>query len=150
VRYVDGWVYLDEAARDGRRYDVVVVDLPDERPEQPHAQHNRLYGEEFLRLATSVLRPGGSLTAQAGCPTLWRNATLLSSAQRFAAVFPTVLYYGSDEHEWSFLTGLCRPVPDPVARMVERLAELPYRPVTLDEPALRRGSVAPLSVRRTR
>jgi spermidine synthase len=150
VHYSDGWTHLREAALAGRHYDVVVVDLPDERPDEPDAQHNRLYGEEFLRLAAGVLRPGGALTAQAGCPTLWRNTTLRQAARRFAAVFPTVVHYGSDEHEWSFLTGVAGELPDPLARLVDRLPTLPYRPVTLDELALRRGLVAPLTLRRPR
>ncbi|MGQ0575260.1 MAG: spermidine synthase [Pseudonocardia sp.] len=144
VHYTDGWAHL---ATTGDHYDVVVVDLPDERPDDPDAQHNRLYGEEFLRRAAAVLAPGGVLTGQAGCATLWRNATLRRSVERFDAVFPTVVHYGSDEHEWSFLTGCPRPVADPVERMVRRLATLPYRPETLDADALRRGAVLPHSLR---
>nr|WP_245645501.1 spermidine synthase [Pseudonocardia acaciae] len=145
VHYADGWEFLSGAAHD---YDVVVVDLPDERPDDPAAQHNRLYGTDFLRRAASVLRPGGVLTGQAGCATLWRNDTLRSSVKRFNEVFPTVLHYGSDEHEWSFLTGSPRPVQDPVRTVTTRLPTLPYRPATLDAAALRRGAVAPHALRR--
>ena len=145
VHYVDGWEFL---ARTDRRYDVVVVDLPDERPDDPAAQHNRLYGVEFLRRAAGVLADGGVLVAQAGCATVWRNETLLTSVDRFGAVFETVVHHGSDEHEWSFLTGSPTPIPDPVSRMTERLVTLPYRPVTLDSLALRRGAVLPHATRR--
>ncbi|WP_342670900.1 spermidine synthase [Pseudonocardia acaciae] len=144
VHYADGWSFLAET---DRRYDVVVIDLPDERPDDPAAQHNRLYGVEFLRRAAGVLSDGGVLVGQAGCATLWRNDTLLRSAERFGAVFPTVVHYGSDEHEWSFLTGSRRAVPEPVLRMTDRLATLPYRPATLDAEALRRGAVLPHSAR---
>lgn len=145
VHYTDGWEFLGTAPTS---YDVVVVDLPDERPDDPQAQHNRLYGTEFLRRAAGVLGDGGVLVGQAGCPTLWRNATLRGSVDRFGAVFPTVVHYGSDEHEWSFLTGSPRPLADQVERMVARLATLPYRPATLDADALRRGAVLPHALRR--
>jgi spermidine synthase len=144
VHYADGWAYLRATTT---RYDVVVIDLPDERPDDPDAQHNRLYGEEFLRLASSVLAPGGVLVGQVGCPTLWRNDTLRTALPRWRAVFPTVVHYGSDEHEWSFLTGSPAPIADPVGRMTGRLATLPYRPATIDADALRRGAVLPHSLR---
>lgn len=144
VHYADGWAFLDSTRE---RYDVVVVDLPDERPDDPAAQHNRLYGTDFLHRAAAVLAPGGVVVGQAGCATLWRNATLRRSVERFTEVFPTVVHHGSDEHEWSFLTGSPRPVADPVERMVGRLATLPYRPCTLDADALRRGAVLPHAVR---
>lgn len=144
VHYTDGWEFLTGC---DRRYDVVVVDLPDERPGDPAAQHNRLYGVEFLRRAAAVLHPGGVVTGQAGCATLWRNETLRRSVERFNEVFETVLHYGSDEHEWSFLSGTTDAVADPVRRVADRLAELPYRPRTLDAAALRRGAVLPHSVR---
>ena len=49
-----------------------------------------------------------------GCPTLWRNDTLARMADRFDDVFPAVLPYCSDEHEWAYLTGRLDPVDDPV------------------------------------
>ncbi|MGI8814438.1 MAG: adenosylmethionine decarboxylase [Pseudonocardia sp.] len=144
VHYADGWQYLRTT---GHRYDVVVIDLPDERPEDAQAQHNRLYGLEFLRLAASVLMPGGVVVGQVGCPTLWRNDTLRTAVQRYREVFATVVHYGSDEHEWSFLTGCPTPITDPMRRMTERLATLPYRPESIDAEALARGAVLPMSVR---
>lgn len=147
VHYADGFEFLVAAAQQGRCYDVVVVDLPDERA-GTGAQHNRLCGVDFLRRAASVLSTGGVLVGQAGCPTLWRNETLLRSFERFGEVCHTVVHYGSDEYEWSFLTGCPRRLADPVDTMVRRLDGLPYRPATLDADALRRGTVPPHALRR--
>ena len=144
VHYADGWEYLRTTEQ---RYDVVVIDLPDERPDDPDAQHNRLYGTEFLRLASSVLAPGGVLAGQVGCPTLWRNDTLRTALGRWREVFPTVVHYGSDEHEWSFLTGSPTPIDDPLRRMTDRLGALPRHPETIDADALCRGVVLPRSLR---
>lgn len=150
VHYGDGAKYLSAALRDGARYDVIVVDLPDERAGHgaDEVPHNRLYGAEFLRDAASALTDGGVLVSQAGCATLWRNETLAGAVDRFTSVFPTVVHYGSDEHEWSFLTGTPSREPDPVARITDRLDRLPYRPVSLDADALRRGAVLPHALRR--
>jgi spermidine synthase len=145
VHYADG-SFLERAARSAHRYDVVVVDLPDERPGP--AQHNRLYQTEFLARCRSVLAAGGVVTCQAGCPTLWRNQTLLGAWRRFHEVFPAVVYFGSDEHEWAFLTGLAEPLPDPVATMTERLATLPYQPESIDELTLPAATVPPHTLRR--
>lgn len=147
VRFDDGFRFVHDAAADpaGPRYDVVVVDLPDEQ--EGDAQHNRLYGEDYLAACRGVLAPGGVLAFQAGCPTLWRNATLVRSLRRFGAVFPTVAYFGSDEHEWAFLFGRADEVADPTARMVARLATLPYRPRTLDAATVVAAATPPYAVR---
>jgi spermidine synthase len=147
LHYADGWEFVRRAAEsteDG--YDVIVIDPPDEH-EDPSAQHNRLYGTEFLRLCRSALAPGGVLAAQAGCPTLWRNETLLRSWRRFTEAFGTVAYFGSDEHEWAFLFGRADEVADPTARMTERLATLPYRPVSIDADALVGCGIPPYHLR---
>lgn len=143
VHYRDGWEFL-ASAEPG--YDVIVIDLPDENFDL-EAQHNRLYGEKFLRRCVDVLGPGGVVVCQAGCPTLWRNDTLVAAWQRFCDVFGTVVYYGSDEHEWAYLSGRVDSVPDPVGLMTERLERSSYRPASVDADALRGNTVPPHAVR---
>ncbi|MDQ3405605.1 MAG: spermidine synthase [Actinomycetota bacterium] len=145
VHYTDGWQFLIDAEEAGERYDIVLVDLPDERSEP--AQHNRLYEREFLTRCKSVLTDGGVVICQAGCPTMWRNETLIRSWRRFDEVFGTTVYYGSDEHEWAFLFGLADEDDDTTSRMIERLATLPYQPLTIDADALRGCTIPPYSVR---
>src|SRR5207245_979921 len=128
------------------RYDIVLVDLPDERADED-AQHNRLYGKEFLGMCKSVLTPGGVVVTQAGCQTLWRNQTLLTSWQRFTETFGTTAYFGSDEHEWAYLFGRADEVADPTALMIERLADCSYRPASIDAKTLAGCSIPPYSVR---
>lgn len=141
VHYADGWEFVRTSPE---RYDIVLVDLPDEQ-EGTDAQHNRLYGEDFLKLCRGLLRPGGVVAYQGGCPTLWRNATLRQCWRRFTTTFGTPVYFGSAEHEWAFLFGT--ELEDPVGTMVRRLATLPYRPATVDEAALRGSTVPPFGLR---
>ncbi|MFD1150927.1 spermidine synthase [Saccharothrix hoggarensis] len=142
VQYIDGYEYIRTTSE---RYDIVLVDLPDEREEE--AQHNRLYGAEFLGLCKALLTPGGVVVSQAGCQTMWRNTTLIRMWQRFNEVFDTVAYYGSDEHEWAYLFGRADEVADPTALMVERLPACGYRPETIDDLALVGNSIPPYLVR---
>jgi spermidine synthase len=146
LSYADGWSFVTEAARTGARYDVVLVDLPEERPDTG-AQQNRLYGTEFLRMCGSILNPGGVVAGQGGCPSLGRNGALLRNWQRFTDAFETTIYYGSDEQEWAFLFGLLRAVRDPVELLIQRLPALSYRPRSIDSEAIRGCSVPPYSVR---
>ncbi|MEU7221959.1 adenosylmethionine decarboxylase, partial [Nocardia iowensis] len=59
----------------------------------------------------------------------------------------TVVQYGSDEHEWTFLFGLNEQITDPVQAMTDRLTTLPYRPETIDARALIRGAIEPHTLR---
>lgn len=145
VHYTDGWQFLVDASQGDERYDIVLVDLPDERVED--AQHNRLYGTEFLGMCKAVLADGGVVVTQAGCQTLWRNATLKTSWRRFTETFGTTAYYGSDEHEWAYLFGRADTVADPAALMAERLPSLGYRPESIDSAALAGNTVPPYSIR---
>ncbi|HWD06264.1 MAG TPA: spermidine synthase [Amycolatopsis sp.] len=142
VHYADGWEFVGAGTG---TYDVVLVDLPDEQ-DGAEAQHNRLYGDEFLGMCRRLLAPGGVVAYQGGCPTLWRNSTLVRCWRRFTGAFGSPVYFGSAEHEWAFLFGT--ELEAPVEAMVRRLATLPYRPETIDEAALRGSSVPPISLRR--
>lgn len=140
VHYCDGREFVERCTE---CYDVVVVDLPDERTGL--AQHNRLYDVDFLRPCRAI---GRVVVSQAGCPTLWRNESLRRSWRRFHETFDTVVYFGSDEHEWAFLCGMSGPVhPDPVALMANRLPRLLYRPRTIDASSLAGRTVAPNALR---
>jgi spermidine synthase len=148
MHYRDGFAFLAEAINRGDRYDVIVIDLPDENMDST-AQHNRLYGNDFLSDCAGLLTENGVVTCQAGCPTMWRNETLLASWRRFHDAFGTVVYYGSDEHEWAFLTGHSERLPDPISLMTQRLRQIRRLPSTIDEQALRGCTVPPLTVRRS-
>lgn len=140
VHYTDGYEFV--ATYSGPKYDVVVIDLPDERADA--AQHNRLYGADFMKLCGDI---GAVVAGQAGCPTLWRNETLIRSWERFGETFSTVVYFGSDEHEWAFLSGTGGVLEDPLATMAARLATLPYRCQTIDAAALAAATTPPMSLR---
>jgi spermidine synthase len=146
VHFRDGFEFIAEAAAAGDRYDVVVIDLPDEN-DDPAAQHNRLYGKDFLLRCAEILSDGGVLACQAGCPTVWRNDTLRKAWERFNETFGTVAYYGSDEHEWAFLFARVDAISHPTDRMISRLPTAEYQPTTIDALALRGGSVPPHSLR---
>ncbi|OBK18247.1 alanine racemase [Mycobacterium asiaticum] len=140
MHYRDGWDFVEHCSDP---YDIVIVDLPDERIEP--AQHNRLYDTGFLARCREI---GRVVVDQAGCPTLWRNETLRSSWRRFHETFSTVVYFGSNEHEWAFLSGLSGQLHgDPAAVMSKRLATLPYRPRTIDAASLAACTVPPKSLR---
>ncbi|MBF6181329.1 adenosylmethionine decarboxylase [Nocardia otitidiscaviarum] len=145
MHYADGWDFLAQAEAAGVRYDMIVIDLPDERVED--AQHNRLYEDEFLLRCKALLSEGGVLAAQAGCQTMWRNETLKRSWTRFHSLFDTVVPYVSDEHEWTFIFGTPKAIADPVAKMTTTLSRLPYRAETIDERAIVRGAIEPHALR---
>ncbi|MBV8966840.1 MAG: adenosylmethionine decarboxylase [Mycobacteriaceae bacterium] len=138
MHYCDGADFVDRATGS---YDVVVIDLPDEGAE---GQHNRLYELEFLQQCGEI---GAVVVAQAGCPALWRNHTLQRSWDRFHKTFKAVIYFGSDEHEWAFLSGTADVREDALATMTARLEALRYRPRTIDARTLCGRTVPPMSLR---
>jgi len=146
VHYSDGFAFIAERAVAAERYDVIVIDLPDEVL-GGSAQHNRLYGIDFLARCRELLTPGGVVITQAGCPTLWRQETLATALDRYRTVFPSTAFYGSWEHEWGFLVGCAEEIDDATTVMVRRLAHLPYTPQSIDAQSLISGSVLPYHLR---
>jgi hypothetical protein len=58
-----------------------------------------------------------------------------------------VVYFGSDEQEWAFLSGIAEPRDDPVATMTARLQTLRYRPTTIDGASLQASTMPPKALR---
>jgi spermidine synthase len=143
----DGHRFVQARLTEGARYDVIVIDLPDEAPDSD-AQHNRLYAPDFLSRCKDLLTPGGVVSTQAGCPTLWRQDTLRQALTRFNKLFPSVLCYSSVEHEWSFLTGTTDATEDPLSTLLQRrLPALPYRPQTMDAVSAASAVILPFHLR---
>jgi spermidine synthase len=145
VHYADGAEFVERHYED--RYDVVVVDLPDERPDEPAAQLNRLYAAPFLRRCADLLTEGGVVVSQAGSPAMWRDGTLRAAWRRFHDVFAQVVPYVSDEHEWAFLSGRATTGADPAGEMIARLPRLGPRPTSIDADGLRTRTVPSMRLR---
>ena len=149
LTYADGRQFVLDS---DQHWDLVIVDLPDERPDEPEAQINRLYDEEFVRACAERLTEGGVLVFQAGSPAVWRDATLRASWARFGAVFGATggrsVYIGCEEHEWAFMAGLRSDPGEPGEVAAAALDRAPSRPETIDATSLRHRLVAPLSLRR--
>ncbi len=139
VHYGDGCRFVAETTD---FYDVVVIDGPDERTDP--VQDSRLCGTDFL---AQCARISEVVVGQAGCPMLWRNAGLQRSWRRFHETFGEVVYFGSDEQEWAFLSGLGDPLADPADTMRRRLSELAYRPQTIDAKTIAAATVPPRALR---
>lgn len=142
----DGLEYVKSALQSGLKFDVIVVDLPDEDV-HCRGQQCRLYDADFLRMLSDLLSPGGAVISQAGNCCLWRQETLIRSWVRANAIFPCVVYFGSDEHDWSWIVARNDSCDDAVRRMREKLATLPYQPQYIDEASLVRSTITPKSLR---
>ena len=144
LHYADGVAFVADCSH---RYDIIVVDLPDERPDQPDAQINRLYTVPFLQRCADLLTDGGVVVTQAGSPAVWRDATLRAGWERFHAVFAQVVPYASDEHEWTFLIGRRTAASEPVTDMLRSFPQLAVRPSSIDAPMLAARTVPSLRLR---
>jgi spermidine synthase len=152
LRYADGGQFVLDALRSGTRYDVIVLDLPEEQ-EGTDAGHNALYEREFLTSCRDLLAPGGVVSTHVSrpylsLPTADSVASLVRPWQRFADVFGTRVYFRSAEQPWAtIMLGARESVPDPVERMIGGLPALPYRPRTIDTPVLVSATRLPMPLR---
>jgi spermidine synthase len=142
----DGARFVEEAVATGVLFDVVTIDLPDEDP-QGAGQQNRLYTDHFLKSVSALLRPGGVVITQAGNSCMWRRQTLVRAWCRARGVFPCVVYFESDEHDWSWIVASKAPCDDAPARMIDKLARLAYRPWHIDALSLERSTRVPKALR---
>ncbi|MGE2712612.1 polyamine aminopropyltransferase [Mycolicibacterium litorale] len=106
-----------------RRFDAVIVDLPD--PDNPVL--GRLYSTEYYTLVTRALAPGGLMVVQAGSPystptAYWRTVSTIESAG--FAVTPYHVHVPTFG-DWGFALARHGATP-PVPRVPEGVAPLRF------------------------
>ena len=113
-------------------YNLIVIDLPE------ITEENGLLGTSFWSSATfeaikKRLTPNGVAITQAGCPTVWRNGSLLNTASFFAKHFERVFQWTVPEHEWAWILGTNNYSSPPCSRgfiaqeMQKAWASMPYQ-----------------------
>ncbi len=141
----DGYQYIDDAIERNEKYDIVVLDLPDEQYEM--AQQNRLYSIKFNKKIAKILTPEGVFISQAGCSTYWRNETLKKSVERFNSSFKTTVFFEMEEQNWVWLIGANFPCDDISGRMSKKLEKLSYQPKFIDKMSILKSTIIPVSLR---
>jgi len=141
--------YIERCLKSGKRFDVVVIDLPDEDINNPEAPHNILYSEIFLKEMLQILKPGGVVIAQAGCSTFWRNSSLKQMWQRCNDVFETAVYFEMEEQNWSWIIGMSTRCDNPRDRMKRNLSSLPCELRFIDSLSIDKATIPPISVRKS-
>lgn len=150
LKIEDGFSYVEKAIRNKDKFDLIVMDLTDEQAGESgeSAQQNRLYQTDFMKKISELLSPEGVFITLAGCPNLWRNETLKTSWKRAQSVFPTVVYFEMEEHNWSWILGTNMPVPNCREKMISGLKGLKFVPEHIDEVSIAKAIVPPISLRR--
>ncbi|MGR3910828.1 adenosylmethionine decarboxylase [Burkholderia sp. SR8] len=145
--FEDGSAAVDRLRAENQRFDIVVMDLPDEELDSDQ-RHNRLYQRKFLEDLRDLLEPNGVVISQAGCASFWRNQTLAHTFQRFSDTFSNAVYFELTEQDWVWVIGCNAATPDPVATMQHTLKTLPYTPHFIDSNLIAAATVLPLGLRR--
>lgn len=152
LRYGDGLAFLERARRAGARYDVIVLDLPEE-PEDPADEHDRYLRGPVLQRCRSALAPGGVVSTHVSrphlsVPTAGTASSLARPWREFGDVFGTRVHFRSDEQPWAAVVlGRADAVERPVEAMRRSITDLRYRPRTLDERTLLRAQNLPRVLR---
>lgn len=105
----DGYKFVEQARR---RFDVVIIDLPDPN----HETLSKLYSVEFYRLVSRILNPGGAVVTQSTSPFFARAAFWSIHRSLEAAGFHVEAYHTNVPSlgDWGFNLATDRVV-DPAA-----------------------------------
>lgn len=142
----DGFDYVHEAINNGKLYDIIVMDLPDESAENEE-QQNRLYDSKFLSKLTNLLKPEGAFITQAGNSAYWRNNSLRKAWQKMNSIFPTSVYFEIEEQDWSWIVGCNFKCDNPIERMQKKINELKVKPKFIDNLSIVKSTILPISIR---
>ena len=122
VRFGDAYLTVDELLARGRRFDVIVVDLPD----PSHPDLNRVYTVRFYAKLRQLLAGDGAMAVQSTSPYHAREAFLSIGKTVAAAGFAAVEQYHQNVPsfgEWGFTIAVSRGRP--ASRRIAALKSLP-------------------------
>lgn len=154
LHYDDGIRFASAALRDGARYDLVVLDLPEE-DEDSGTGSNTMYGQDFFEALYALLEDGGVLSTHISRPHLSVPASdsvrsFVAPWHRLGNVFDSRMYFRSDEQPWAaVMSGRRGRGAAPLSWMLERFAALSWSPSTIDRDALLAGTRLPAALRNT-
>ena len=115
LRHADAFVAIDTLLADKRRFDVIIVDLPD----PSHPDLNRLYSVNFYARLKQLLYGDGAMVVQSTSPYHARNAFIAIGKTLKAAGFGQVQQYHANVPsfgEWGFSLAVPMGRP-PLARL---------------------------------
>ncbi|MFC3396262.1 spermidine synthase [Brenneria rubrifaciens] len=141
----DGYKFIEEAAKRNDKYDIIILDLPDEQEDS--AQQNRLYTSTFNEKIISLLSEEGVFISQAGCTTWWRNNTLRNSLKRYQSSFKSTVFFEMEEQNWVWLVGSNFECNNAAERMIEKLNKLSYKPKFIDSQSIIKSTIVPFTLR---
>ena len=112
----DGFTFLSENTY---FYDIIIIDLPDPRT----VELNRLYSEEFYKIAYKHLRPGGIIITQAGSPYFATKAFKCIVQTMKSAGFNTIPLHNHviTLGEWGWSLGIKQPEDFPLKKKLQQL-----------------------------
>lgn len=114
----DAFLTVDRLIRDGRRFDTIIVDLPDPN----HPDLSRLYSVSFYRKLRQLLAGDGAMSVQSTSPYNARRAFLSIGKTVAAAGFGQVEQYHQNvpsfgEWGWTIATRNGAPASDRIQRL---------------------------------
>lgn len=118
----DAFLNVKKAMREGRKYDVIVVDLPD----PSHPDLNKLYSKTFYKMLNEIMTDGGAITIQSSSPYSSKEAFISIGKTLNASGFHTQQYQHqipSFGGQWGWTIGT-KSLPMPKARIASQM-ELP-------------------------
>jgi len=122
VRFGDAYLSVDELLARGKRFDAIVVDLPD----PSHPDLNRLYTVRFYTKLRQLLAGDGAMAVQSTSPYHAREAFLSIGKTVAASGFAAVEQYHQNVPnfgEWGFTIAVARGRP--ASRRIAALKALP-------------------------
>lgn len=87
VKFIDGIEYVKNAAKNGQKFDIILVDSTD-----PIGAAEPLFTTEFYKNCNAILNDGGILSTQSGVP-FFQNSEMQSVRSKLGDIFKVATFF---------------------------------------------------------